>query len=337
MMAGLLQAGSWSPPVWFLGLHEWLLGDSDPFFAALAGRAAAALAIAMSAAAAGYLVSYKRYRRLLLETPAEAPARRVHKGNLLRLLARGPRQEAVMQFMWNTLARSRLHRLMLAAYGGTALGIALNSSLLAGAAVKWSTGWLAAVQFAALFWPLAISVIVLPGFRHVFSTPVELRANWIFQISESQCRAEWMAAVERFVVAFAIGPIYLMVLPFSVASLGLALAARTMTLQLLLTLAIFEMLFYSWQQLPFTCSYTPGKRTLMSVLGGYLAVLMFVVPALSILIATLAQMTEIFFPGAAALAAVWLWMRVRRREGWGESKLLYEDLPVVAPDLGLRG
>ena len=70
-------------------------------------------------------------------------------------------------------------------------------------------GWSRALQFLVGFWPLACSVVILPGFRHVLSIPVELRANWIFQITESQGRAEWMSAVERFVMAYAIAPIYL--------------------------------------------------------------------------------------------------------------------------------
>ena len=50
--------------------------------------------------------------------------------------------------------------------------------------------------------------MILNGFRHVLSIPSELRANWIFQITESQGRAEWMSAVERFVMAYAVAPIY---------------------------------------------------------------------------------------------------------------------------------
>jgi hypothetical protein len=331
----LLNAASWAPPVWFLGLHEYLIGDSQ--FAQMAGWALDGLGVVVGAAAATYLISYRRYQRLLLETPVEVTTRRVSQWSLARLLARGPRQEALIQFMLATLGRSRLHQLMLAAYGGVALAIALNASLLAGSAISWSAGWLAALQFAALFWPLAMSAIVIPGFRHVLATPIDLKANWIFQVSESQCRAEWMAAVERFVIVFAIAPIYLLIAPVSIASLGWAVGGRTLVLQCLLTMGIFEMLFYSWQQLPFACSYTPGKRTLMSILSGYLAVLLFVVPALSILIAAMAQMKEVFGVAAIALTAGWLWMRARRREGWGESKLLYEDLPAVVVDLGLRG
>ena len=35
-MAQRLQFGAWLPPVWFTGLHEYLLGDRDPFLTARA-------------------------------------------------------------------------------------------------------------------------------------------------------------------------------------------------------------------------------------------------------------------------------------------------------------
>jgi hypothetical protein len=79
----------------------------------------------------------------------------------------------------------------------------LNSSIIDGAYLMRSKGWTRALQFLVGFWPLACPVVILPGFRHVLSIPVELRANWILQITESQGRAESMSAVERFVMAIA--------------------------------------------------------------------------------------------------------------------------------------
>jgi hypothetical protein len=49
-----------------------------------------------------------------------------------------------------------------------------------------------------------------------------LRANWIFQITESEGLAEWMSAVERFVVAYAVAPIYPILFPVCGHRPGLA-------------------------------------------------------------------------------------------------------------------
>jgi hypothetical protein len=330
----------WAPPVWFLGLQQQMAGTGDPllaaFFTASAHRALIASAAVVVLALLMYLIGYGRYRSLLLESNIEVLTPPARRWSVARLLARGPRQEAIMQFLAQTLARSRLHRLMLLAYVGAAIAILLNSSLLAGSVLTRWPGWRAALEFVTLFWPLAFTAIVLPGFRHILSVPAELPANWIFQIAESQGRAAWMAAVERFIVVYAILPIYLLLSPVAIAVLGWPLASRTIALQLLVSLSMFEMLFYSWQQLPFTCSYVPGKRPLIAVFAGYLATLWVLIPALSRIIAAMSQFTELFLFTFAIFGAFWIWARRRRREGWGEAMLRYVDVPEGIQDLGIK-
>ena len=34
---------------------------------------------------------------------------------------------------------------------------------------------------------------------------------------------------------------------------------------------------------------------------------------------------------------LWLWARHERREGWGETRLLYEETPEVVTGLGIAG
>src|SRR5579871_834405 len=41
-------------------------------------------------------------------------------------------------------------------------------------------------------------------------------------------------------------------------------------------------------------------------------------------------------PYGGAFAGLWIWLRRRRREGWGEAKLCYEEVPAVATDLGIK-
>src|SRR5439155_13285788 len=173
--------------------------------------------------------------------------------------ARDPRRQAVMQFLVKALSRSRVHRLTLMAYGGAAVAIMINSLLLAGVAKRW-TGWRPMLQFAVLYWPISISFIMLAGVRHAFRMPVDLRANWLFRTTENQGRREWMSAVERFVMGYVIAPIHLVTLPFAIVVLGWPVALRMTLLQALVSLSAFEFLFYSWQQFPLTCSYSPAKR-----------------------------------------------------------------------------
>ena len=283
-----------------------------------------------------YYISYRRYRRLLLEAPVRLATSRVWQWSLIRLLARSPRREAVMDFLAKTLARSRTHRLLWMVYLGAAVAVMLNSSIIDGAYLMRNKGWSRALQFLVGFWPLACTVVILPGFRHVLSIPVELRANWIFQITESQGRAEWMSAVERFVMAYAVAPIYLTLFPVSVYVFGWATALRMTAMQLVVSLLIFEVLFHSWQKLPFTCSYIPGQRPLVSLVAAYIGTLCALVPILSVMIAASSRVWFLFPFYFANFCGLYIWVRRMRREGWGEAKLLYEDLPAVVTDLGIK-
>jgi hypothetical protein len=335
-IAKLPEFGAWLPPVWFTGLDQMLIGKGDPFFTAMAQRALFAAGIAVALAIVTYYISYRRYRKLLLEAPVRVAASRVWRWSPIRLLAGSPRREAIMYFLAKTLARSRTHRLLWFVYLGAAAAVLLNSSLIDGAYLMRNRGWSKTLQFLVVFWPLACSVVILPGFRHLLSIPAELRANWIFQITESQGRAEWMSAVERFVMAYAVAPIYLILLPVSAYVWGWPIALRMTTLQVLISLSMFEVLFHSWQKLPFTCSYIPGQRPLVGIVGGYIGMLCAVVPILSVMIAAAGRAWFLFPFYLPLFGGLYIWLRRLRREGWGEAKLIYEDLPAVVTDLGIK-
>ena len=148
--------GAWLPPVWFAGLCQSLSGDADPFYQRMAARGLIAMGAAAVLTLLSYIVSYRRYRKLLLEAPVhlEVPSRR--QWSLFRLVAANPQQEAVMQFMAKTLTRSRAHRLIWLAYVGAAVGVMLNSSLIDGAMLARSREWSKILKFMLLFWPLGV-------------------------------------------------------------------------------------------------------------------------------------------------------------------------------------
>ncbi|MBI4873225.1 MAG: ABC transporter permease [Acidobacteria bacterium] len=332
----LPEFGAWMPPVWFMGLDRTLAGDRDPFLAAMAVRGLAAAAGALTLAALTYLVAFRRYRKLLLEAPDGTARRAARRWSLIRLVARDPHREAAMQFLAQAFARSRMHRLVVTAYLGAGLALMINSALLAGTVKRWSGGWPDVLRFVAVYWPIGLSFILLAGVRHAFLIPAEGPANWLFRIAESQGRRQWMPALERFVMVFVIAPLHLAAWPIAVASFGGVVALRMTVLQVLVSLSTFEFLFYSWQQFPFTCSYVPGKRPLVGTLARWLAVLGVITPMLARIVAAMSQMLELFSLYLAIFAAVWLWARRQRREGWGEARLIYEDRDGAVADLGIK-
>ena len=121
--------------------------------------------------------------------------------------------------------------------------------------------------FPVVLVPLARRVFLIAGLRYLFSLPSELRANWIFQIAESE---------GRVVLAARRGPLRhrlrtgarLCCAAFPPPSRYSASwqALRVTVLGFFLALLVFEFLFRDWHKAPFTCSYLPGKRQMWQVL-----------------------------------------------------------------------
>src|SRR5260370_41682989 len=208
------HSAAWWPPVWFVRLWE----------AIVTGRASARpalLAIALPAilAVLSYLLSYHRYRNLLLEAPPARPGGRWSGwgSRLLELWLRNPREQAAFAFTWKTLARSRIHRLLLLAYAGLALGWVIKAALDAPPVSLHDEGMYGLMAVAS---PLGLSVLMILALRYLFSIPVTLQANWMFQTADQEGREAWLAAVQRFVIACGIVPVHLASLPPSIAILG---------------------------------------------------------------------------------------------------------------------
>jgi hypothetical protein len=75
---------------------------------------------------------------------------------------------------------------------------------------------------------------------------------------------------------------------------------------------MFELLFNSWQQFPFTWSYVPGKRSP-------------VVPIVAVMAAVGSEFAGLFALFGALFSAAWWKARSARREGQDDARLMWED------------
>jgi hypothetical protein len=70
--------------------------------------------------------------------------------------------------------------------------------IAAGLGALWSS--MQALAGCFVYTHVIMLMFLLIGARHLFSIPTELRANWMFQITEGEGRDEWLDAVDRFVL-----------------------------------------------------------------------------------------------------------------------------------------
>ena len=312
----------WLPPVWFLGLCQTQSGDPDPVMQALAHRAVVALLAAVILALLTYLVSYHRHRTLLMEGVA-APASSRRTGALLSWLLPDPRQHAVIGFIMQTLSRSSHHRMILMGYSGLAFAVLLSGLL--GMADFVGRERVTASGF--IYFHVITMLFLLIGARHLFSLPTELKANWLFQITEGEGRTAWLRAVDRLLL-FCGALIVLAPLPLEIRFLGWRGAAEA-ALSCVLGLLAYDWFFSSWDKLPFTCSHLPGKTAGWILALQFFAVITLVPLLNAVVLATLYTPLAVV-PALAVLIAAWTRVHTLRREGQSELRLKYEELPDPA-------
>jgi macrolide transport system ATP-binding/permease protein len=285
-----------------------------------------ALPVAFAAAMMSYLLSYHRYRKLMLEAaiPRAHDRRRDWFGWAVEFAIEDPREQAAFGFFWKTIARSRTHRLALLAYLG--LGVAWT--------LKSVTGMLNedpasnVHRFVAASGPLTIALFLLFGLRYLFALPTELRANWMFRITEREGRLAWLTAVERLVLGVVMPPVLLLGAVMVTRAEGLPTAIGWSILAFVFVSVVFERVFRDWRKLPFTCAYLPGKRPMIYTLVAYL----WIVPALfpvAFILYYAAGNPASFLVVLALEGAIWWRFRRLRMTRWGLSPLDYEERELV--------
>src|ERR1017187_5400880 len=171
-------------------------------------------------------------------------------------------------------------------------------------------------------------VFLLIGVRHLFLIPVELKANWAFQITEGEGRQEWLRAVDRFVLYP--GALAMLILPFplEVYLFGWRAVGESL-LSAIFAVVCYELVFSSWEKLPFTCFHLPGK-TPAWFLSLYLLGLLVALPTVNWLLLECLYHPAAFVVILTILLAAWTRLHATRRDGWRELRLLYEEAPEPA-------
>jgi hypothetical protein len=326
----------WLPPVWFLGLDQAMLGNREPFVMDLARRALLSVGATAAGAVAAYLWSYRRQKVRLLETPVAA---RHELGWLRRWTARwsdrclpAPPEQAVFGFTVATLSRSRVHRMVLTGFVALAVALIVESfvSLVLGGEFRGFRVKTFALEEATVAAPLALSLFVLAGLRYLFRLPVELRANWVFRVNETGNRELLLRGVDRFLFCLGVVPVALLTLPLELRIFGAATGVAVVTLTLLASLTMDELLLFGFDRIPFTSSYLPGSRPLIETVCIYGAAVAAYVLILSGLIVTSVDEPSYFLIAFGLMLAVWARIRKQRLEHWQVGALEYEELAEPA-------
>lgn len=265
-------ARDFSPPLWFLGLYQSLLGNPRPEYLPLARLGLlATVVVALTVLVVFFAPRQRRSEHAL------APSRSVALRPLLawvralasRVAVRQPLGRASFNFMLTTLGRSAKHRLYMAGALGAGLAWAATGLVLDfvrsgraafGTGVP-STPALQVQQVLVLFLIVAVRFSVL--------VPAALPANWLFRLSEGRPLRSYFAGARRAAFLIGVLPVAALVIP-SAALWGWPAAGYHALVGLLFTAFLIELFFNGLTKIPFTAAYVSGQLKLKSRVGYYL-------------------------------------------------------------------
>jgi predicted permease len=337
----------WVPSFWFLGLFQKLNGNGG--FEALAATAVRTLAIVCPLAFGAFSLAFHRCNRRIVEEPDIAPSDRSRPAmRFVNWLANElvPRsvERAVVLFTARTFARSRHHRLLLAAYGGIGLAVALAYArdLLYGAHSYerfWSNPQWDRPNPELLVGSLALLFFAVMGARAVFSQPIALRANWIFRITAIARGWVYFRAVRKALFALVVVPILLACAALFFAIWPAGPAARHLTLLVLAGLLMVQLALSRFRKIPFACSYLPGKANIHVKLGLFAIGFLFVT-SLAIELEFRALSSIATYLILLAVLAGWTVWAHRRNANTPDAEILFDEVPpadIEALNLTDRG
>ena len=334
------------PSYWFFGLFQMLTESANAALIALARRALAGVALAALAAAGTYALAYARQMRRTVEQSGIAPGFAsswgaiTPWGAIARLLARRAPERAILVFIGRTLARSRQHRLLLAIYAG--MGLAYVFSQVAYVLYHFKAANYGAIEGraqTAMGIPLILLFFLIIGLRVSFSIPIEVRANWLFRLTDPFGGGAYLDAARKTLLLFALAPVVAIAAPIYMAVWPWPRALGHMAFLVAFGLLTIELALTGFAKVPFTCSYLPGKANLKIMFGVYWGLLIIVSE-----LVTGVEQAGLRRPASYAwlmVITLLAWLVAARRAHWARARipsLSFEEQPEPALlGLGLAG
>lgn len=252
----------WAPPVWFLGLYAEFAGPRAARLTPFAPLALGALGLAVTAAAAAYLLPARWNARRVMEA-VEPRRRRAWLSHGLdtaaRLLPTRPGR-AIFAFTIASVARNRRALMTLATYLG--LGVALAGTRLLAATARGRPLPFDAPYDYLLAVPLALTFCLVLGCRAAFAVPSDLGANWIFRLAGPRDACAHAAATKLAGAIVAVLPVTLVVAAAGAWLWGGAVALRVAAMHAASGVWLVTVAMAGFPAVPFTRAHAMSASSL---------------------------------------------------------------------------
>jgi hypothetical protein len=318
------------PPVWFLDLHQFVVGRGSPF----SGSPYFALEVTIGAfvlAMVLYALTYYRQFRRIPEANA-VRGTRVRDGVsvitrfLDQFVVRTPFQRGAYHFALRTIFRSERHCLLFGS--STAVGLFIAAQSLADVMAEPLRF---RIDSRLLSIPLTLSYFIICSARALYDLPTDRSANWIFRATVDQEKHESRAVGMKVMMTLVVPWLVLIALPLFAMNSGLMIAVMQTIYVFFCTAILCELLLVGFRKIPFTCLHVVNKDLVLVNV-----ILFFVGFSFFSLVNAATEARLLQNPTRLALLPIlYLAVRigVRRRErdlSPGERSLIFEDRPEAS-------
>ena len=187
--------------------------------------------------------------------------------------------------------------------------------------------------------PLILLFFLIIGLRVSFSIPMEVRANWLFRLTDPFGRGEYLDAARKTLLWLAVAPVVAVATPIYMAVWPWPRALGHAAFLAAFGLLMIELALTGFAKVPFTCSYLPGKANLKIMFGVYWGLLIMVAELVTGIEQTSLRNPSSYMMLMAVMLLAWL-VAVRRARGARARVpgLSFEEQPEPAVvSLGLAG
>jgi hypothetical protein len=252
-----------SPPMWFLGLYEWIIGHPWPEYEALGRTALEAVAATLAIVLVAFFAPRQRRSEHLVAAPSGAfsGVLAALRSLAARVAVRHPLGRASFAFTLTAMARSTTHRLYLAGAVGAGLAWAATGLLVDFARDGRAAFGTVAPSAAALQVQAVLALFLIVAVRYGVLVPAALPANWLFRVTERRPLGAYFAGARRAALAVGLLPVAVMV-PLSAAAWGWPAAGYHALVGLLYAVFIVELFFNGLAKVPCTATYVSGSLKL---------------------------------------------------------------------------
>lgn len=250
-------AHSWvpkTPPIWFLGVYEVILGTPEPRFHELARTGVISVVAVLGVVLLTYPLAYRRMAVAAVESVDPGMGRRARLSRLVpALIAQQPTTRAAVQFLLASLGRVERHRFVVAMTVGVALAFAVPLGLSASALLDQPLGW-RSVPILAI--PFYVTACLAVGLRFAALLPGDVRASWVFDVLAPD---RWLARAGLWRVMFlvAVCPVHLAFLPIAWRAWGPWFAVNNVLAALALGALLIEVLLWRTGAMPCADPWRP--------------------------------------------------------------------------------